>query len=41
MIGFLPIIPLVGEAAREVPEVPWPRYTEEDFAALQPKIRTV
>ena len=38
-LPLLPIIPLVGEAAREVPEVPWPTFTEAEFAALQPRIR--
>lgn len=39
VLALLPIIPLVGEAAREVPEVPWPAFTEDEFAALQPRIR--
>jgi hypothetical protein len=39
VLPYLPIIPLLGEAAREVPEVPWPTYTDAEFAALQPKIK--
>jgi hypothetical protein len=40
VLSLLPIIPLVGSAAIDVPEVPWPTFTEDDFAALQPKIQS-
>lgn len=38
--SLLPIIPLLGSAAQEVPEPKWPTYTMIEFAALSPMIKT-
>ncbi len=35
----LPIIPLLGSAVPDVPEPRWPTLTEEEFAALKPKVK--
>ncbi len=36
---LLPIIPVVGKAATDCQLAPWPRYTDQDFDLLKPKIR--
>jgi hypothetical protein len=35
----LPVVPLVGSAAPDVPEPTWPTFTDADLAVLRPKIR--
>ena len=39
-LPFLPIIPLMGTAAPDVPEPIWPTYTPGDFDALRPRVKT-
>jgi hypothetical protein len=39
VLPILPIIPLVGTAAPDVPPPKWPTLTEDEFAALRPKIK--
>jgi hypothetical protein len=40
VIPKLPVIPLVGAAAPDVPEPTWPTLSEAEFAALKPKIES-
>ncbi|EGV29897.1 conserved hypothetical 76.2 kDa membrane protein [Thiorhodococcus drewsii AZ1] len=37
--SYLPIIPLIGECAIEVPEPVWPCMTESQFETLSPQVR--
>jgi hypothetical protein len=37
-VAHLPIIPLVGKAAVEVPQPQWPKMSQSEFNALRPKI---
>jgi hypothetical protein len=39
VLPILPIIPLMGSAARDVPAPTWPTFTEAEFAALRPKVK--
>lgn len=39
VLPVLPVIPLMGSAARNVPKPVWPTLTEEEFAALRPKVK--
>ncbi len=39
VLPFLPIIPLVGKAAPDVPAPVWPSYTDRDFLELRPKVK--
>lgn len=39
VLPILPIIPLMGSAAPDVPEPMWPTFTEAEFAALKPKVK--
>jgi hypothetical protein len=36
---LLPIIPLLGKAASEIPEPTWPTFTEAELAVLSPKVQ--
>jgi Patatin-like phospholipase len=38
-LDLLPIIPLMGAAAPNVPKPVWPTYLPGDFAALRPKVK--
>ena len=40
VLPILPIIPLVGTAATTVPEPRWPEFSELEFEALRPKVKS-
>jgi hypothetical protein len=40
ILPILPIIPLMGSAASNVPKPTWPTLTEDEFAALRPKLKS-
>jgi hypothetical protein len=40
VLPILPIIPLMGSAAPDVPAPAWPNFTEDEFKALRPKVKS-
>ena len=40
VLPILPIIPLMGSAAPDVPAPAWPNFTEVEFSALRPKVKS-
>jgi hypothetical protein len=40
ILPLLPIIPLMGTAAPDVPEPIWPTLTADEFKALRPKVKS-
>ncbi len=39
-LPLLPIIPLMGSAAPSIPAPTWPTFTEAEFRALRPKVKS-
>jgi len=40
ILPILPIIPLMGSATADVPPPKWPNFTEMEFRALRPKVKS-